>query len=214
VLSVVVGPADTTAPTATLAAFAAPNVGGDWIEIRFDEPLDPAGALDLANYAISVESLSLDLTGAVLGHDSTTDTVLLHLPDAIDLPAGSAVDAVLGAVTDLSGNAVTVQPATVFVGGDSTPPDFAAAFVDWVADGSGQTVEVGFDEDVNAAFVETVANWSASLGTPITAVVLVAPQIARVTTNGQLGAAETLDLTGLPDVAGNLSGAISIDPHE
>ena len=91
---------------------------------------------------------------------------------------------------------------------------FASAFVNWVADATGQTVEVGFDEDIVAAFVQDETNWSGSSATPISAVVMRGSRIARVTTVGQLLAGESLQLISLPDLAGNTSAAIAVDPHE
>ena len=52
------------------------------------------------------------------------------------------------------------------------------------------------------------------MATPIVSVTLIAPNIARVVTTGQLAAAETLDITGLLDPAGNASAAITVNPHE
>ena len=65
------------------------------------------------------------------------------------------------------------------------------------------------------AFVENALNWTTSGATLIQNVSLIAPHIARVVTNVQIGAAETLDIVALPDLAGNnAAGLISVDPLE
>lgn len=214
VLSVVIAAADATAPTATIAATAVAGLGGDFLTVTFDEPVSQAAALTLANYAFTVGGSAVDLTSAAISHNSLSDAITIWLPATIDVDESAAVTAVVSNIGDLSGNALAVQPAGVTVGGDTSDPDFSSAYVNWIADGTGQTVDVLFDEDIVEAFVETPGNWSASLGTPIVSATLIAPNIARVVTTGQIGAAETLDITGLLDPAGNASAAITINPHE
>ena len=203
-----------TKPTATIAATAVAGLGGDFLTVTFDGPVSQAAALTLANYAFTVGGSAVDLTSATIFHNSISDEVTIWLPATTDIAESAEVTAVLSNLGDLSGNALAVQPTGVTVGGDTSDPDFSLAFVNWMVDGTGQTVDVLFDEDIVEAFVETPGNWAGSLGTPIVSVTLIAPEIARVVTTGQIGAAETLDITGLLDPAGNVSAAITVNPHE
>ncbi len=215
VISIVLGAADATAPTATLSSTSVAGRGGDSILIDFDEPVRMAQALDADSYAVTEDLQPVDLTGATLSYESAGDVVRIDLPAGTELTTGSTVAVTLTGVSDLSGNVLSAQPAGVATAGDSTAPDFdGAAFVNYVIDNSGRTLDVLFDEDVDETFVETPGNWSTDMLTVVSAVELIAPDIARVTVAASLAANELLQLTGLPDLAGNVSGAISVDPLE
>jgi hypothetical protein len=216
-LAVALVAVDATPPTATVVASAVANRGGDALTIDFDEPVALAGALTLSNYAVTQGGQPVDLTGASIRYDSTTQSVVIALPDTVDWTFGANVVVTVSNVNDLSGNALVAQPAAVPVAGDNVAPGFfgaSSAFVNWAVDASGQTVDVLFSEDVDATFVELPGNWTGSSATPISAVSLIAPNVARVTTVGQVVISETLQVTGLPDLAGNTSGAIAVNPFE
>jgi len=67
---------------------------------------------------------------------------------------------------------------------------------------------------VDGVFATNTSNWTASGGRSVLAVVLREKNHARVTLSAALLPTGTLQITGLLDVAGNASGAISIDPVE
>ena len=118
-------------------------------------------------------------------------------------------------VSDHSGNAMpsAVQTSTAVLG-DHLAPSFANAFVNRRADGSGKTIDVLFSEDVNQAFASNALQWSATGGPNVLSVTMLEKNHARIVLSSALGAAQTIHLTGVPDLAQNASGAIAIDPAE
>ncbi|MEX1024641.1 MAG: hypothetical protein WD226_06140 [Planctomycetota bacterium] len=217
-ITVAVGSVDATAPTATFSAAAVENAGNDTLAIVFDETVDVELATLAANYAITSGGSSVDLTGATLDYDGENATVTITLAAGIELAFGDAISMVISNVTDLSGNVLAVQPVDAVVAGDNVEPDFAgadSAFVNYIADATGLTVDVMFSEDVDATFAGTLGNWSTSGATVLQSVEVLSPRLVRFTTDVQIGAAETIDVTGLVDLAGNVNGAAAnVDPHE
>jgi hypothetical protein len=193
------------------------NVGGDYVVVGFNEPVDPAIAVNVNNYAIHNSGAFLDLTNAVAVYDSSSLTVTIYLPAGQELDPSAAITVTIQNIADLSGNAL---PGPVVaggaVGGDMTAPDFASAYVNYRQDPTGLIVDVLFDEDVDTAFVEDELNWTASGGQTINTVTLMNSNFARVQLATPLGPAETLDIvTGLADVAGNATvGAINVVPEQ
>jgi hypothetical protein len=116
-------------------------------------------------------------------------------------------------VEDVAGNAVatasTVGGATT---GDATPPDFASAFVNLRQDPGGTVVDVRFTEDVDATFASDPASWSATGGPTVVSVGLRERDHFRVVLSSALPPGGALHMAGVPDVAGNASGALSIVP--
>ena len=175
-------------------------------------------ALNAANYSFLAGGLPVSLTGSTFEYDETSFTVNIELSDSVNLQFGDTVALTLSNVTDLSGNALAVQPADATVAGDNTDPGFqsaTSAFVNFIFNNTGRTIDVQFSEDVDETFVETVANWTTSGTTVVQGVTLLTPNIARITTDVQIAAGETLGLTNLPDLAGNNGGgAITVNPIE
>jgi len=192
------------------------NAGGDYVVIGFNEPVDPAIAINLGNYAIHNSGAFLDLSSASAAYDSNALSVTIFLPAGQELDPSAAITVTITNIADLSGNAL---PAPVVAGGavsgDTTAPDFASAFINYREDATGLVVDVMFDEDVETAFVEDEANWSASGGQTINTVTLMNPNFARVQLATPFIPAETLDmLVGLTDVASNATvGPLSVVPE-
>jgi hypothetical protein len=127
------------------------------------------------------------------------------------------LDVNLTGMSDLAGNALSAQPAAVAVDGDNVAPDFASpssAFLNTFEDANGMTIDVQFSEDVSETFVENASNWTVvGGGASVTSAMLRAGNTVRLTLNtGYLG--QMLSLNGLPDLAGNTSGAITVTPIE
>jgi hypothetical protein len=78
--------------------------GGNKITATFNEPLDPASALNLANYIVDdfTHHLSLLVTSVAFGADSKT----ICLYTAATLAAGTQFRLTVNNVTDLCGNAI------------------------------------------------------------------------------------------------------------
>jgi hypothetical protein len=209
-----VSAADVAGPLVTsVAGFMVSGTGGDYIEVSFDKQLELASALSSSNYTVTLDSNVMDITGSLLTYDAATATVTIHLPDGFELDWTQSMTIGVSDVYDLAG--LAISPAASVggpIGGDAVAPDFAAAFVDLHEDATGSTVDVLFTEEVRESFVTLTANWGVSGGQSVLAVEHRGEAFWRVTLSAPLGASETLDLTALPDLAGNVSGAISIAP--
>lgn len=188
------------------------NAGLDTVRITFDKPVSTQSGLDPANYAV-INGSALVLSNALLSWNSADNTVTIHLPAGVELDPTLGLVLQAQNVQDLAGLVIN-PPANVggSVTGDSTPPAFAAAFANYRADAAGLAIDVRFSEDVSAAFVGTLGNWNASGGQSVDAVQILSPSHLRVSLSAPLASGETLGLTAVPDMAGNLSGAITIAP--
>jgi hypothetical protein len=80
------------------------------------------------------------------------------------------------------------------------------------ADPSLLAVDVSFTEDVDPAFAGDPLSYTASGGQTVQDVLILAPDVVRLTLSAQLGLGHTVGTTSLPDAAGITSGAISIAP--
>src|SRR5262249_41036921 len=142
-------------------------------------------------------------------------TVTIHLVGGQELATAAALTVTISGVADTSGN-VMAAPLQVggSVSGDSTAPVFAGAFFNWREDPLGFVIDVRFSEDVDAAFAADATRWSTSGGATPQSVELPEKDHARLTFSSVLAPSETIGLVGLPDLAGNASGSISIDPQE
>ncbi len=215
-ITTAVAAADAAAPlVAGVAAFIGTGVGFDAVEVSFDEPVESTTALNPSNYIVKSGTTTLSLTGVFMGYDTPSNTVILGLADGQEFDAALALTVTVDNVTDYSGNAMG---APVQVGGpvtgDNVDPGFENAFVNLRADPTGKVIDVLFTEDVSTAFVTNAANWTTSTGTLVTAVESFEPNHVRVTVASALATTATLQLTGLPDIANNTSGAITFNPHE
>jgi hypothetical protein len=196
-----------------ISGTAVENRGGDFVTVRFSEPVDPDNALDASHFAIHNNGGFLDLTSASFEFDSVNLAVVIRLPEGEELDAGSGVTGTITGIADFAGNAIGSVVVGGTVNGDNTPPAVASSFVNLRLDPAGTVVDVLFDEDVDLAFVETTTNWSASGAQAIVSTTLVDPNHVRVVLSAPLGALDTLDLVvGLEDLARNAAGALVATP--
>ena len=212
--SQVVATQDVAGPlVVSVSGVAEPNRGGDRVLINFDEPVTAATALQASNYAVTSGASVLNLTGSKMEYTSATNTVTIHLPAGQELDPASGLTVGVSNISDHSG--LLLSPAANVGGavtGDTTPPDFQAAFANYREDAGGLVVDVLFDEDVDQAFATNPLNWVPSGGQFVMTVDALSDRLYRLTLDLPLAALETLDLTGLSDVAGNTSGAIAVAP--
>lgn len=202
---------DTTAPfIASSSASIQEGVGGDVIQIVFDEQVDTNGGLDVEDFTVTVGGVNQRL-GTVLW-DPQTFTASILVEDMFD---GTSADVSIDGIVDLAGNAPAAALTTsVVVGGDTTAPSVVVGFVNDAIGASGVTVDVLFSEDVLPAFVTAGGNWSASDGETVVFAEMLEGNAVRLTLSGPLDVGATLTLAaGLGDYAGNQEGsAIVIDP--
>lgn len=208
--------ADASGPlVASVSGQITPGWGGDMVTISFNESVTPATALTIGNYAVQAGSTALSLVGSRFRYRSETNAVEIQLAAGQELDAGANVTVTVGGVVDHAGNSMA---ATISVGGsvggDSTAPTLEGAFVNWREDSSGATVDVLFSEDVSTTFAGSFANWTVSGGNTVTAATVLERDHVRLVLSAPLGSSDTLGITGVPDVARNAAGALSIDPVE
>jgi hypothetical protein len=217
VLTRLVQVADNTGPLVSgVAGAATPGYGGDTLSIRFSEPVKTGTAFNLANYTITSNGVPISLVGAQATYVSGTNVVVFHLASGQELDSAAGVDVSISGVEDIAGNAMAAPIATTgAVSGDSTPPAIASSFVDWAADASGATVDVGFSEDVLASAAGSIPNWTTSGATGVSAVLRLSDRHYRVSFAAPLASSELVSVAGISDPAGNaVGGNLASDPLE
>jgi len=214
VASLAVVAKDTAGPLlSTVAGISRSGFGSDEVTVTFDEAVDPATALQTSNYVITQSGVPVDITGSTMRLDSNNDRVHIKLPATSDLVSSLALNVVATGITDVSGN--VMSPDGNLAGlctGDTTAPGFAESFPNLRANGSGLMVDIRFTEDVDAAFAGNVANYTSDGGQLVTAVTILRADVVRLTLDSAMTSGDQIDVNGLIDPAGNVSGAISTIP--
>ncbi|MEM9381708.1 MAG: Ig-like domain-containing protein [Planctomycetota bacterium] len=203
---------DQTGPAVlSVAARAVEGFGGDYVEIVFNEELVASTATDLGNYTIADSSGPKRIVGISYLSTDTRAKVFVE-----DLDFGDTLSLVVDGVTDLAGNLPSAPLASaVPIGGDPIAPTLGGGYVNVQEDSTGVVIDVEISEEVDTAFAAVAANWTASGAQTVEAVEVLAADHVRLRLSAGLGAAETLTLAaGLTDPAGNIAGALVLDPVE
>ena len=217
VLTRVVQSADATGPlVSSVSGVATSGYGGDTLSITYSEPVKTVTAFNLANYTVTSNGNAISLIGATATYVSATNTVVFHLASGQELDSAVSVHVAISGVQDVAGNAMAATVNTTgAVSGDSSAPTISSAFVDWAADASGATIDVGFSEDVLASGAGSILNWGSSGSTAVSSVLRLSDSHYRVTFAAALGASATLSVAGIADPAGNSAGgSLVTDPLE
>ena len=188
-----------------------PGMGGDYIDLSFDEALDPVMASQASNYAISSGGSGLRLLGVFpLGE---TGGVRLLVEDLLE---GATVTVTIDLLADVVGNVrSTLAASSAVATGDAVAPTLDSGVVHRWWDATGRTVDVRFSEDIDYTFAQAPTNWSTSGVATVLSAVPISADHVRLTLSDALGANETVDLlAGLLDSAGNLAGPLSLDPSD
>jgi hypothetical protein len=213
----VVQSADATGPlVSSVSGVATSGYGGDTLSITYSEPVKTSTAFNLANYTVTSNGNALSLVGATATYVSATHTVVFRLASGQELDSAVSVHVSISGVQDVSGNAMAATVNTTgAVTGDTTTPAISSAFVNWAADASGATIDVGFSEDVLASGANSILNWSSSGSTAVSSVLRLSDSHYRVTFAAALGSSATLSVAGISDPAGNAAGGSLVsDPLE
>jgi hypothetical protein len=207
-----VSAADVSGPLVLGAsAISTPGAGGDQVRVQFNRTMLLSSVLQPQAYTVRVGSQTYDTSSAQVAWESGSFSVVLTLPAGEDLPFGAVVNVGVVGVTDVSGMALNPAASiNALVTGDNVAPDFAAAFLNLRFSPSGNTVDVRFSEAVDAAFALDALNWTVSGGVSVLAVEQRSADHFRLELSAPLPLGGQLALSGLPDIAGNESGAISI----
>lgn len=183
--------------------------GGDYIDVLFDEALDPATATISTNYTVSSGGEGLRLLGVI--YNSGASTVRLLVDDMVE---GASVVTTMENLADFAGNALAGPTGSASVAaGDAVIPAISSGVINLWWDAAGTTVDVEFSEGIDYAYASTAGNWSTSGTATVTAADAIGVDHVRLTLSEPLGAGETVILNaGLADPAGNTAGSLAIAP--
>ncbi|MFT4539011.1 MAG: hypothetical protein ACI841_002565 [Planctomycetota bacterium] len=191
------------------------GIGGDTMEIAFNEEVDQDSALSTGNYSLVQGVNPISLSGAVTFYDSTTSTVTIVLPDSSELDASSSFTLTISGVEDVAGNAMgTATPVGAATAGDSTAPSISSSFVNLREDDGGTMIDVLFSEDVDQSYVGDYTNWSTDGTAVVTAAEIVSPRHVRLTLDLAMDSADVIEITAVDDMGLNASGDLTSDPEE
>lgn len=190
-------------------AVIVPGFGADYIDVLFDEALDPATATVSTNYVVSAGAEELRLLGVV--YDSGANSVRLLMDD---MQEGATVITTMENLTDVPGNALLgATPSAAVAAGDAVVPSISAGVTNLWWDAAGTTVDVEFTEGIDYAYAATVGNWTTSGTATVTAADAIGVDHVRLTLSEPLGPGDTVTLSaGLTDPAGNAAGSLVIAP--
>ena len=201
---------DAVIPTVQSAtAVITPGLAGDYVDVTFDEAVDPTTAGDSGNYALTTTSGDLRLLAVLYDSDGNTARLLVE-----DMPEADTITVSVDGISDFAGNTFAGPSATPAVAsGDAVAPSFSSAFAHLWVDATGATVDVRFSEDIDYGFAATPGNWSTSGTATVTGAQVIGFDHVRLTLTEAMGATDTLSIgAGLVDWAGNAAGQLSIDP--
>lgn len=188
---------------------AATGEANDTLEVRFDSPVHPFGAMDLAHYSLEVGGGVLDLSSAVI--DLTMPdraSIAFGAASGINLDVGETYTLVIDGLRSHQG--ILQASADVEVGltvaGDVAPPGLSAARLD---PANSSAVFVEFNEPVDVDGATSTASYTLA-GNATVSADMVHPRVVRVALTAPLAVSEMLDVSvaALTDLAGNQAGGI------
>lgn len=196
----------------SVSGTSVPGEGGDLITVVFNEPVDRVSGLDASNYSVTNNGNALTLTSADGWYDSTSFAVNFFLAAGHELDSDESISVTVQNISDHSSN---VMPAPVVLGGTvsgdtTTAPTVTSAYVNYRENAFGLLVDVQFDEAPDETFVTNPFNWDVTGGGVmlVLGVTRIDGDEYRVALSGALGSGDELEIvTGLPDLAGNLTVA-------
>lgn len=210
--TIAVAAADPTAPTvASVTATTDPD-GVDRIVVVFDEPVVPAEAVLATNYTVTLDGAPVALTGATISYSSVAQTVTMDLPMSFTLTNSGTVAVTPAGISDVAGNVIVAAASNATVSGDAVALASATGFVNLIADGLGQVIDVDFGEPVTAGTAGLAANWASNGGQTATAAAVLENGLVRVTFDGPIGASDIITASNISDLAGNVTASIAFDP--
>lgn len=212
IATIAVAAADATAPTVTSVNATTDPAGVDRIEVVFDEPVVPADAVLATSYTVTLDSAPVALTDATISYSSAALTVTIELPMSFTLTNGGTVAVTPAGIDDAAGNTIVASASNATVSGDAVALASATGFVNLIADGLGQVVDVDFGEPVTAGTAGLAGNWSSDGGQTATDATVLENGLVRVTFDSPIGASDTITASNISDLAGNVAGPIAFDP--
>ena len=210
--------ADETLPPSILSivANAPANAQNDTITVAFDEAMLPSAALNPANFAVESPPgtpITLDALSVITYNAATyTTNIVLSSPvNPANLQVSGGFKVTVNNLTDVAGNAIPAASNSVTgtVSGDTAPPTIAnVTMVPTLT----KILEIEFSEQLDPASVAT-ATWTFSQFLQTSA-----PGAASLNSDGKTvrlvatfgnSAGQTIDVTGIKDLAGNVIDVLS-----
>jgi hypothetical protein len=210
-----VAAADQTPPllSGAVQAVAVAGLGGDYLEIPFNEPLDPALALDPSRYSLTLGSTAVNLAQAQLEYSSVGDTVRLFLPAGVEFDQQVQAQLSIVGLADFAGNAIQTPINTLPVfAGDTQDPQLVSAFVDRRFDPTGRTLALLFSEACDPSVMLSTSNYLPGGGQAVSAVTALGERAVRLQLAAPFLDGEDLLVPAVRDLAGNSSANQSLLP--
>lgn len=199
---VAVTSSDMTAPTFSLAAGTqTPGLGGDSFEVHFSGPrVVEAQAEDPANWTLTQDGKTYDLTGSTIDYDPLTGVADVTLGTSASLHSVFGVVATgIESVADVAVASGTVSGAAT---GDAVAPTLISATQVLAADEFGRVVEFTFSEAMDPA--SSLSSFVASLPVFASSVTQPSAGVMRVTfTEPMIPGVDSVTLQNLTDAHGN-----------
>jgi len=203
---------DVAGPVVTaVSGVVTPGAGGDQIRITFDKPVQTGLALNTSRYTADQAGAAVDLSSAAARYESSTNTVVLNLPEGVDLEDGVDVHVTGSGVTDLAGLAMSPADISGATAGDAVVPTLDVAYVNHRADFLGKTVDVRFSEDVQTLGAMFQTNWSSSGGQSLLGISALSDSVYRLTFAVGFAPGDQLTVRNIVDLAGNAAGDLVVD---
>jgi len=182
------------------------NSANDLVIALFDQAIDPADATDATKWSLDVDGNPVDLSGATFDYDMLAKSLSVNL--GLDFPNGSAFDlgpAIGNQPLDIDGD-LFVSTFSGVVAGDLIKPRILFATQNRSVALDGTFVDVTFEEDVDQATAEDLANWSAPNGQVILSITRMADfRTVRIEfASLMLPGDDTISTDTVEDLAGNM----------
>ena len=116
----------------------------------------------------------------------------IELPMSFTLTNSGTVAVTPAGISDVAGNVIVAAASNATVSGDAAALASATGFVNLIADGLGQVIDVDFGETVTAGTAGLAANWASNGGQTATAAMVMENGLVRVTFDGPIGASDVM----------------------
>ena len=183
-----------------------PGANNDRIVVSTTQPLDPATAVMPSSWSVRIDGAPYDLANSTFEYDLEDRTLTIALDRDFENGSSAVEIAGLPALLDVDGQSF-VASRTVAPAGETTPPSILSIVQNRNVDVGGATLDASFDEAVDEASAENVANWPASGGQACVSATLLGNgtmSIVRlVYASAVVPGVHAIGCGGVEDIAGN-----------
>jgi hypothetical protein len=190
------------------------GAGNDRIVVATTQALDPTTAVLSTSWSVQIDGAPYDLAAATLEYDLEARVLTIETDQDFQNGTTSVEIAGLAGLLDVDGQSF-LESRSVSAAGETTAPTISSAVQNRVVDGTGSTLDVGFDEAIDEGGAEIPANWSASAGQVCTSAELLqnGTMVRLVFDSAVVPGVHTIGGGGVEDLAGNaMVAAVGIQP--